>query len=314
MPYVNEWPQIAFTIRAVAEELKEIEFEIIAIDNYCDQVKAQNHMPDRGHRGLSTQKKQDSHIEVVSKKHSWLKYIRYNKKLSHWNAKRKGIEASSGETFLFLDSHVMPSKNLLTSMYNFYKTKKNPFFSLHAPLAYHILENNRLIYAMQNETEKGIYHYRFCTCPKPKADLKDNMFEVPCMSTCGMMMSRKLYDRIGGFPKSLGIYGGGENFINFTMAVMGFKKIIFNAGGTLYHHGDKRNYSWNYTDYHSNRLIATYLFGGEKQAIKYVQNIKGNPNLIKTIYEDALTKNKTQRKLIKGRQIINIEEWHWLDK
>lgn len=324
MPYVNEWPQIAFTIRAVAEELKDIEFEIIAIDNYCAQVQKQNYLPDKGHDGLPCQKidgqkKQISHIKTVAQKHSWLKYIKYDDKLSHWNAKNKGVKEAAGDILLFLDSHIMPSRNLLTSMYHFYnfklKTNKKKLFSLHAPLAYHILENKRLIYAMENEIEKGIFHYRFCTCKEPeKTPFAKNIFEVPCMSTCGMMISKKLYDKIGGWPDSLGIYGGGENFINFTMAVMGIKKFIFNRCGILYHHGDKRNYSWNYNDYHSNRLIATYLFGGEKQAKKYVKNIKGNEDIIQAIYDNAITKNKKQREMIKKRQVVDIENWHWLKK
>ena len=310
MPYVNEWPQISFTIRAVAEELMGIDFEIIAIDNYCDQVKDQGHLPDRGHDGLienekEGKKNQKSHIKEVAQKHSWLKYIRYDKKLSHWNAKNKGVKASKGDTLLFLDSHVMPSRGLLKPMYATYLLSPE-LFSLHAPLAYHILENKRLMYNMKNEVEKGIFHYTFCGC---KDASHSDVFEVSCMSTCGMMISRQLYDAIGGWPESMGIYGGGENFINYTMAVMGFKKYIYNKGGTLYHHGDKRNYSWNYNDYHSNRLVATYLFGGIKQAKKYIQNIKGKKEIIDNIYRNAIENNKAQRNMIKDSQKIDIEEW-----
>ncbi len=312
MPYVNEWPQITFTVRAIAEQLRGNDFEIIVIDNYCDQVKKQGNLPDLGHDGLPEDKKegqknQQSHMRIVSEKHTWLRYLRYDKKLSHWNAKNEGVKASNGEVLLFLDAHVIPSHNLIKDMYIYYLYKNHSLISLHAPLAYHILEDKRLKYAMKNETEKGIYHYRFCSCEDPDLT-SDNIFEVPCMSTCGMMISKQLYNELGGWPESMGIYGGGENFINFTMPVLGYKKYIYN-NGTLYHHGDKRNYHWNYNDYHSNRLIATYLFGGERLAKRYALNIGGSKKIINDIYNNAIIKNKKHREKIKSKQKIDIESW-----
>ena len=42
IPYANEYPMVIFTIRALIEELKhKIDFEVIAIDNYCDELEQQ---------------------------------------------------------------------------------------------------------------------------------------------------------------------------------------------------------------------------------------------------------------------------------
>jgi len=308
MPYVNEFPQIVFTVRAVAEELQGVTFEIIVIDNMCPEIERQGYKIDRGHDAvLADGKKQDSHLRVVAQKHPWLKYIRYNEKLSHWNAKNKGVENSQGEILLFLDAHVFPSENLFADMYlymmNVFYKKRD--YTLHAPLAYHILEDKRLIYKPNNDIKKGVFHYSYSSCNIPHG-----IIEVPCMSTCGMMMSRSTYDKLEGFPSSLGIYGGGENFVNYTMAVLGMKKYIYNVKGkTLFHHGDKREYAWNYNDYHRNRLIATYVFGGEKWARKYAANVKGDRKIIDDIYQYAVTENKERREKVKANQIYDIEEW-----
>ena len=33
VPYCREWPQVAFTIRSIYEELKGLDFEVLAVDN-----------------------------------------------------------------------------------------------------------------------------------------------------------------------------------------------------------------------------------------------------------------------------------------
>ena len=60
IPFVNEYPQVMFTIRNIAEELRDrVDFEIIAVNNYCDEVKAQNREEDKG--GISIAACQKGH-------------------------------------------------------------------------------------------------------------------------------------------------------------------------------------------------------------------------------------------------------------
>ena len=41
VPYVNEWPQVIFTLQAIAEDLLgRVDFEVAAIDNFCPEVEA----------------------------------------------------------------------------------------------------------------------------------------------------------------------------------------------------------------------------------------------------------------------------------
>jgi hypothetical protein len=40
VPFVNEWPQLVFTLGSIAEELRDrVNFEIIAIDNWCKEAE-----------------------------------------------------------------------------------------------------------------------------------------------------------------------------------------------------------------------------------------------------------------------------------
>jgi len=310
MPYVNEWPQVAFTIRSVAEELlgSKIDFEIIAVDNYPKDGLPTP--PDRAHYHMDKKNQPcTSHIEAMAKKHKWLSYCYYGEKLSHWNAKNAGVQKSSGRVLLFLDAHVVPERGALECAYHFYDTNEEVIDgTLHLPLAYHILENTRLIYKLFADPSQGVWHYKF------KTFTGDGFmpFKVPCMSTCGMFMSRELYDYVGGWPSELGIYGGGENFMNFTLAILGKQKWIY-PGGTLYHHGDKRGYSWNYDDYHRNRMIALYCHGGEGEIHKYLESnqYKGSHRYTRLVaYEDVMKKLGATRIALLDKQKLELSEWY----
>jgi len=341
MPFVNEWPQIAFTIRAVREELEGFcDYEIIAIDNYCKEVEEQGQVPDRAHDGYVLNKKRipmygetihpeaqysQGHIKAQAYQHDWLKYYSYDSKLSHWNAKNYGVSKSTGEILLFLDAHVMPSYHSLVYAACYYNAmmghKEFQNDTLHLPLSYHILENKRLAYKLVYQPRLGNVHYSFTSflekdgeepgiseCLGPD-NLKEYITELPCMSTCGMFMSRKLYDKLGGWPEVMGIYGGGENFINFSLAIIGGRKFISNYG-TLHHHGDRRNYHYNWADYHTNRMAATHCFGGMEWVNKY-RTALGNPGNkgVNMMLERAVMGTHDHRRNLKENQVLGIEEW-----
>ena len=81
-----------------------------------------------------------------------------------------------------------------------------------------------LIYKPKLDLEKGALHYSFSRYRRP-SDGKP--YKVPCMSTCGMLMSRKIMvDELQMWPQELGIYGGGENFINYTIYSVEDAKLV----------------------------------------------------------------------------------------
>lgn len=293
-PFVGEHPQILFTLQAVAQQfIGRIDFELIAIDNFIPNSP----------RVHVKENKSGEIIAAAAKINPWLKYVQYGDALSHWQAKRYGVSKSTGKHLLFVDAHVIPSRD---SLYHMYMDYEGSGFaergSMHLPLGYKILDPHRLIYKLAVDNE-CFYTYSFTGCPDTKEP-----FEVPCMSTCGMMISREIYDKLGGWPGTMGAYGGGENFMNFALAVCGYEKWIY-PHGILYHHGEKRDYSQDYDETLYNRLLAHYLFGGKSLLDRFAAVAKGRPATVKMIANQAAKDGFAQRQLIKQSQKTSIEEW-----
>jgi glycosyltransferase involved in cell wall biosynthesis len=298
VPYVREWPQIAFTLRSIHEALVNVDHEVLAIDNLQSTMKE-----DRGSKNVASMAK-----EWTKTGNSWLRYFHYTDKLSHWHCKNFGMLEAKGDIYWFIDSHcIMPhSAEEAVKYYQQYYKELNG--SLHMPLTYHILEPRQLMYKAVVEVPKSDYHYTFHTLSQKKYE-KHRCIEVPAMSTCGMIIHKSFMDEIGAWPDELGIYGGGENFMNYVMAVLGQRKHVW-IGDSLCHHGDKRGYAWNSSDYQRNRGIATYMFGGRrnlhtwmKEKSKLVISAAGR------MERDILSKCKKHRAWIKAGQIWEIEEW-----
>jgi len=233
MPYCNEYPQIYFTVCGIRCELEQsdIDWEIITIAN----------------------KSSDQGFEKMQRiQTDRIKALRYDEKLSHWCAKNHGIQNSTGETLFFIDGHCILSKNALVNQYKcFIEHAEELHGTLHLPILYMNEKGGReLEYKLQaNITEKkGIdnpkntahnLHYSFTRYKHTKP-----FHRVSCMSTCGMMISRKLLvDEMGLWPGAMGIYGGGENFINFTIAVMDYHINVFHRPNSVHHYAEKRGYA-----------------------------------------------------------------------
>ena len=303
IPFAQEHPQTAFTVQSIYCELRDkCDFEIIVIDNHCDELQAQ-----LDQKGVPRDKGGDYLGQLGGGNRPWLKYLAYPHKLSHWNAKNVGVKNSDGEFLWFCDAHCVPSSGALIDMFNYYKQNHRELNgTLHMPLSY-MLERAglELIYKLVVDPPKGVVHYSFTRYKKADAP-----YTVPCMSTCGMMMSREIYDLLGGWPTELGIYGGGEHFVNFTMVTLG-KTINIAPTLPLYHYAAPRGYHWNYNDYHRNRCIATYMYGGESWAYRYIKNIKGHHEVKEAIYSTVAGSKAcvAHRKHLVPNQIKTIGAW-----
>jgi len=245
-------------------------------------------------------------LHGMTRQYSWLKYLEYTASLSHWQAKNLGVQNSEGRFLMFIDAHCMIRRDSIIKMFTYYQEHHEELNgTIHLPLSYHIIEARKLIYKLAVDPPKGWYHYSFTGYRDA-----EEPYEVPCMSTCGMMMSRELYDFVGGWPTELGIYGGGENFMNFTLSVLGKHKYIM-PGKQLCHHGSGRGYHWNYDNHMRNRMIAVYMFGGTDIARLFTQHAKGRPKTLFKMFNEIIDNdnNVAHRALIKSRQTTTIDEW-----
>jgi hypothetical protein len=189
-------------------------------------------------------------------------------------------------------------------MFNYYRDHWEDLHGTIAlPLTYKILETRRLIYKLFIEAD-GTPHYKFTPLR-----ILDKVHRVPAMSCCGAMIHRSILDDIGGtWPSGLGIYGGGENFFNFTLAVLGYRVNIF-PFGSLHHHGDPRSYYWNYTDFTKNRAVANYIVGGIPYLERFIQKRKGDKTVLARIEAEVIAENADRRTWIRERQKIHITDW-----
>ncbi len=309
IPYAQEGANTFFTCRALHEDLLDVNHEIVVVDNMCDELSLQlskkNEPIDRGHKHIDKDKKEiESHLKVVASRSSWLKYLSYDKCLSHWQCKAFAIKNTTADFLMFIDAHCIPSQGAIRKMFEFYRAfHKECRTTLHLPLTYNILDDHRLIYNIQHKLNDGFVGYTFCSALK-----KEEYYEVPCMSTCGCMLTRELYDLLFNSWDSLTSYGGGENILNYVLSIQGIKHYIYNKG-TLYHHGDKRGYHWTWDGFQYNRATAMYLIGGESFMWKYIHSLAGNPTILQNIGDLVLSKNISIKEKIQANQIISIEEY-----
>ena len=330
IPFVNENPLIQSTIQSIAQELLDrCDFEILAVDNYCHQVEKQREPTVEAvsvKHGISKEQvnavleefdnpfvkdKGGEAVKACQRGNPWLRYVVYSDRLSHWQAKNYAVSKAEGDVFFFSDAHCVPSRDSIFKMFEFYVgNRKELNGSIHLPVTYKLLESHRLIYKLVWNPERGECAYSFTPFRTREAP-----YEVPCMSCCGVMIGKEELERIGGFPKELGIYGGGENFLNFTMSVVGMKKWIW-PHGALFHHGDKRGYHYIYDDYVRNKIIASYIYGGDDWAALFTSHAKGRPEVLQNILNDVKVKCNDHRRLIESRQVQSIQQWasNWVNE
>lgn len=304
IPVAQEHPQAAFTVQALYNELRDMDnFEIVVIDNHCPELTSQ-----LARQGKERDGGGDYFKSLATDARPWLKYIEYSDKLSHWNAKNAGVRAADGEYLFFCDAHCVPSMDSLWDMVSYYKRHHEDLHgTIHLPLSYMLDHPGReLEYKLIADPSKGVAHYQFT---KYRYQGKP-CHEVAAMSTCGMLMHRLIYQELGGWPDELGIYGGGEHFINFSLAVMGYKKYVYEAF-PLYHYAAPRGYHWNYDDYHRNRTIATMCFGGVDWATRYAMNIKGSESQKQQILDSVTLSPSVMEHaaMIQRKAVTTIDEW-----
>ena len=295
IPYAGEFPTLVFTVASIYEELRghDIEFEIMVIDNNCKELRAQGFDDDRSRKA----------IEAAAQLHPWLKSLEFRDYLSCWQARNLGSQSSSGRVLWFCDAHCIVPSGMLLGMYRYYAEHHEQLDgSLHLANTYQILEKRPDMYKLKPELDRGFIGYSLTPYRH-----QESPYEVPCASSCGMMITRKLWNLLGGYPQHYA-YSGGEHFINFVQATMGKKKWIY-TGGFLRHHGARRDYHFTHYGLVWNQCASMYMIGGRALAEKYIKHKEGQPQRLKEILANVLYRCQVQRERIKALQTVDIYDW-----
>lgn len=96
--------------------------------------------------------------------------------------------------------------------------------------------------------------------------------------------------------------------MNYTLSVAGYKKYIY-PDVTLFHHGEKRDYHYNYDDMLYNRMTAHYLFRGKEGLWLFKKWSKGRPATLNSMAERCYEQHKDHRERIKKIQKMDIRDW-----
>lgn len=330
IPFCNEVPQVVFTIQSIIEELEGFcDYEILAVDNMSsDYLRCTTDVTLTGEKKktitvgdkpLSYPLRQRAYFQNHKGQiNTWffrtkkVRYLQYDKKQGHWNAKNHGIENSTGKFIFFVDAHCIMKRDSLRHMVEFLRNPpEEKIGGVHAYINY-MLDSKSLEYMPQRGKMFG---YKFCTHQSEeyfedgirKLRFPTKPYKVCVMSTCGMMCPRTVIDELGGWHPEFGIYCGGEGYMNYKQSTCGYHHWI-HPKAWCWHWADKRGYTWNHPDYVRNEQIAAYVCGGHK-ALQFCIDGRGDNEPINAIARDVVEKCTAEREFIKSRQVETLDEY-----
>jgi glycosyltransferase involved in cell wall biosynthesis len=330
MPFCNEGPNVIFTAQSLVEELEGFcKYEIILIDNQSDwyincSVKNENMplmegrerpFPIRSRaffQGPPGSKRDGSTINTWLFRQGIIKYLQYDVKQGHWNAKNHGIRNSKGKYLFFLDAHCIMKRDSVRNMVQFLRDNEDEKIGgVHAYINY-MLDSRSLEYRPQRDKFFG---YQFCTHQseeysvdgKRKLRFPTEPYKVCVMSTCGMMSPRSVFEELGSWHPEFGIYSGGEGYINFKQSTCGYHHWIHPAAW-CWHWAEKRGYQYWHKDFVRNEQIAAFVNGGEPALQFCIKGRKSTPSVL-AIAEEVRQKCKEEREYIEGKQVETLEDY-----
>jgi hypothetical protein len=244
-----------------------------------------------------------------------IKYIQYDEKQSHWNAKNAGVMASKGKYLLFTDAHTIFNRDGVRHMVKFLRhPPEEKIGGVHAYINY-MLDARSLEYKPQKDKFFG---YQFCTHQRWERQENgkrvlydpDKPYKVCIMSTCGMMSPRSIFHELGGWNPEYGSYCGGEGGMVLKQATCGYHHWI-QPKAICWHWAEKRGYAWRHDDYVRNEQIAAYTCGGER-ALQFCIDGRKNTPVINEIANDVRAKCSGEMEYIRERQVEELE--HYFDR
>lgn len=348
IPFINEFPQNLFTVESIMSSLEGVDFEVLLVDNKSIREEA----PDGNNtirqeidaiinaatatgtaskydlankfesyvHGRDVQGRAGDRTHLFMKGHRRIKegtlqYIQYDEKQSHWCAKREALKVATGKVCFFTDAHNFVFGDSLKQMLRYYQEHEEELNgSLHMPV-HNLLEprGRAQVYKIHVDKSRGILHYGYTGLK-----VTDKVHRVPAMIYCSCMLSRKIIDKLGLWPSEFGIWGSGESFANFSLAVCGYKVSIwpFETVRHLCGGATKRGYSYHYWDLQRNKMISLFCVVGEEWMRNFIQDELAD-NLAKAhaIGDEVVQKLQKERQNILDNQTISIEGWaeQWID-
>ena len=247
IPTRNEQKNLKWTLQAAMADLEGLDYELIPVLNRCHPDEADDlrrYWPFKTGHG---------------------KVLEYNDKPSCWQARNLGASEAEGKYILFLDSHVIPSPGSFRRLIEYHEGWKGV---AHCALNYWLEPEAKALHGYRWQPEK---FWGTWTRVKPKPP----DYKVVMSGTSSSLVDRDVFNEIGGFNEHLGIYGGGEPYIDLKVQMFGYD-VRMPPDCRLWHLTETRGYNWNNADLHRNFMISAFALGGEEFLEPLYQNyVKG---------------------------------------
>jgi glycosyltransferase involved in cell wall biosynthesis len=236
IPFCNEGQNTLWTMQGFVDQFQGwCDFEIIIVSNKSDP----------------------EHLEKFSRwvdhpKIPWFRLVEYNDKQSGWQTRNYGASLATGKYLFFCDAHIYPKPNAYRGLVEFHEGWTG---IAHCPLCYWI-DPTRPNYGYVWQAYKFWGRW---TRSLPKSPMGD----VPLSGSSSLLIDREVFEEVRGFHPALGIYGGGETYIDLKVQMFGHK-VRMAIDHHIYHLSETRGYRWNNENFRFNKMLAAFTIGGEK--------------------------------------------------
>lgn len=236
IPFCNEGQNALWTVQTFVDQFEGwCDYEIILASNKSDP----EHI-----------RKFDRWVDHP--KIPWFKLVEYNDEQSGWQTRNYGASFATGKYLFFCDSHIYPKGYAYRGLVEFHEGWKG---IAHSPLCYWF-DKNRPNYGY---VWQGYKFWGRWTRSLPKSPTGD----VPLSGSSSLLIDREVFEEIRGFHPKLGIYGGGETYIDLKVQMFGYP-VRMAVDHHIYHITETRGYRWNNENFRFNKMLAAYALGGEK--------------------------------------------------
>ncbi len=299
IPARNEFSAIVFTIQSILNDLssflKPSEFEIIICANCTDDW----YKCDQRKRAVLGTVEYMSAMGGFSRR--VIRYL-YDPIAGNHSTRNKGAKMARGKYLFFSDAHMSYKPGYFQRMIRAIDETGGIVHGAISWLgAYPVDKATGYQYTLKLGDEiRGTWtNYK----------LADDNFYIPAQGHCCLGVSREQFLKFGGYPEYTRCYGGGEVYIDSKWWMFG-STVAVDPQAIAYHLRSIRGYSYNYNDYIHNVLAIGVALGmdlwAERAYINWCR--KGNPDVMKRLWEEAHTETISDRKFIEEHRVKEFNQ------